>query len=56
MQAGPVKDERKTTKIAPEAKRIWDVIAAATDQTRDQAMIAYGREVMRRLQEEGKLA
>jgi hypothetical protein len=55
MQAGPVKDERKTTKIAPEAKRIWDVIAAATDQTRDQAMIAYGRRVLEDLKRDGRL-
>jgi hypothetical protein len=48
-------EERIGIKLNKEAKRIWDVIAAAQEKTRDQSLLEEGLVVLDRLREEGKL-
>lgn len=48
-------DDRKGIKVSPEAKRIWDIIAAALGVSRDEALEAEGRAILARLRNGGKL-
>lgn len=48
-------DDRRAMKVEAETARIWNMIAAAKDQSRDAALQEEGRLVLDRLKGEGKI-
>lgn len=48
-------DDRRAMKVEAETARIWNLISAAKDQSRDEALQEEGRLILERLKAEGKL-
>jgi hypothetical protein len=48
-------DDRGTVKMSREVKRIWDMIAAARQETRDACLKAVGQAVLADMRKKGEL-
>ena len=48
-------DSRRSIKVSREAARVWDIIAAVEETSRDRALEEHGRRILAGLKAEGRM-